>query len=159
MKLITNADQVFENIERLNAELGKEPEISKHFSFVHAWYISLSDPEKPMFGFSKFIGYEELDAAMYLKQYKNLDGRNTEWALKDFSEELHPESPQFEVYYKKLTEWLAELGKTPRNRVRLMIVTARPEARETGDRRLLDLLTAVADMLPLEQRHELRSLL
>ena len=79
-------------------------------------------------------------------------------AKKKFCAELRPGSRQYKAYHDKLTDWLAEFGKTPRNPVRLMILKPNLEhVDETEDRRLLDLLTAVADILPLDQRLELRS--
>lgn len=158
MKLVTKAHQVFENMSNFSRELAKSPELADRLGLVHAWYIDARDPDRPMFGFSKFVGYEALTASTYLREYKTLNGRNTEWALKEFCEELHPESGQYEEYHEKLADWLAEFGKTPRNPVRLMILKSDPEnASEAKDRRLLELLTAVADLLPLDQRHELRS--
>lgn len=158
MKLVTRAEQVLGNMARLSEELVNAPELADHLGYAHAWYIDAENPEQPVFGFSKFIGYVGLDAAAYVKDYKKLDGRNTEWALKEFCEELRPGSPQFEEYHDQLTEWLANFGKTPRNPVRLMVLKAEPQNEEGAeDRRLLELLAAVADMLPLEQRHELRS--
>lgn len=158
MKLVTKAHQVFENMTKLSRELENAPDLAERFGLVHAWYIDARNTDGPIFGFSKFIGYEALTAATYLREYKNLNGRNTEWALKGFCEELHPQSRQYEEYHEKLTDWLAEFGKTPRNPVRLMILKSAPEnVDESEDRRLLELLAAVADLLPLDQRHELRS--
>ena len=158
MKLVTKAHRVFENMANFSRELEKSPELAERFGLVHAWYIDARNADRPIFGFSKFIGYEALTAAAYLREYKNLNGRNTEWALKEFCEELHPQSRQYEEYHEKLTDWLAEFGKTPRTPVRLMILKSAPEnVDEAEDRRLLELLAAVADLLPLDQRHELRS--
>ena len=165
-KLVSNADQALENIRRLSSELAKTPELADRVSMAHAWYIDARDPDYPVFGFSKFIGYKALTGAKYLKltgkKRKNndegLDGRNTEWALKKFSEELREGSRQYKAYHNKLTDWLAEFGKTPRKNVRLLILRPDPEhVDETKDRRLLELLTAVIDFLPLDQRLELRS--
>jgi hypothetical protein len=150
MKLVTKAHQVFENMENLSHELARSPELADRLGLVHAWYIDARDTDHPIFGFSKFIGYEAITADTYLEEYKNLNGRNTEWALKEFCEELHPESRQYGEYHEKLADWLAEFGKTPRNPVRLMILKSNPEnASDAEDRRLLELLAAVADLLPL----------
>lgn len=158
MRLITKAQQVFENMANFSRELATSPELADRLGLVHAWYIDTRNTKHPTFGFSKFIGYEGLTAATYLRDYKNLNGRSTEWALKDFCEELHPNSRPYAAYHAQLTDWLAGYGKTPRNPVRLMVLKAPPEHdTEAQDRRLLDLLAAVADLLPLDQRHELRS--
>ena len=158
MKLVTKTRQVLKNIETLSSELVEAPELAERLGLVHAWYLDARDPDHPTFGFSKFIGYKNPTAAKYLKKYKELNGRSTEWVLKKFCEELHPKSHQYNVYHDKLTDWLAEFGKTPRNPVRLMVL--KPDLDhidQTEDRRLLELLVAVADILPLDQRLELRS--
>jgi len=158
MKLVTKAHQVFENIANLSRELAESPELANRLGLVHAWYIDARHPDRPVFGFSKFIGYENLAVATYLREYRNLNGRNTESALKEFCEELHPDSRRYEEYHEKLADWLAGFEKTPRNPVRLMILISDSQKEgEVEDRRLLELLAAVADLLPLGQRHELRS--
>ena len=158
MKPITKVSQVKKNIETLSRELAKVPELAERLGLVHAWYIDAPDSDHPAFGFSKFIGYEDPTAAKYLKKYKKLDGRSTEWALRKFCEELHPDSRPYNAYHDKLSDWLAEFGKTPRNPVRLMILKPDLEhVDQTEDKRLLELLAAVADILPLDQRLELRS--
>lgn len=157
MKLIKNKDQVFANIERLEEALNNSSELVGRLGFVHAWYVDTRDKNLPRFGFSKFIGYKSLDAQSYLENSNELDGRYTEWALKDFFEELRPGSPTYDHYYKALVEWMGGFGKTPRQTVRLMVL--KPDMVESPvgeDRRLLELLVAVSDLLPVDQRHELR---
>lgn len=158
MILVTQHDQVINNMANLQTELKKAPYLADRFGLVHAWYIDNRNPEKPVFGFSKFIGYKDLTAADYLTNSKELDGRNTEWALKNFCEELLPDSPQYIKFLRKLTDWLAEYGKKPRSAVRLMILNSDiEESNETEDKRLFNLMVEVADLLPLDQRHELRA--
>ncbi len=160
MQLVTKLHQVRNNIRTFADELAHSPELVDRLGMVHAWYIDASDPENPAYGFSKFIGYRKLDAATYLADYKNLNGRSTEWALKSFSEELAVASPSYKKYHDQLSDWLSEFGKSPRNPVRLMLLN--PDEDQTSpqeDRRLLDLMIAVADLLPIEQRHDLRACL
>jgi hypothetical protein len=158
MGLIATKDQALNNIERLEKELDKSPELVGRLGFVHAWYVDTRDKDRPRFGFSKFIGYKSLDGQSYLKNSNDLDGRYTEWALKDFFEELRPGSSNFEKYYEALVEWLNRFGKTPRKTVRLMVLRQdMAEVTPGEDRRLLDLMIATADLLSVEQRHELRN--
>lgn len=155
MELVTTSDQVRDAIAKLNEDLQAVPELANRTKLVHTWIIDATEPDKPKFGFSKWAGYVRLDAETYLNNYKLLNGRNTEWALKGLCSEIHPSSKQYRTYHRALSEWLAAFGKTPRNPVRLMVLEAEQE--ETADdRTLLDLLIAVADTLPLAQRHELR---
>jgi hypothetical protein len=158
MKVVTKADQALQNISRLQDELSNSPELVNRLGFVHAWYVDARDAENPLFGFSKFIGYQGLTADKYIAKHQELDGRNTEWVLKDFFDELRPGTPDFRHYHERLTEWLGGLGKTPRKTVRLMVLKpAFHEEATTEDKRLLDLLVAAADLLPLSQRQELRA--
>lgn len=158
MKLVTTVSQVLNNISTLSLELDNTPELVDRVGLVHTWYIDARDREDPKYGFSKFVGYQGLDAETYLRNYKKLNGRNTEWALRDMCEELRPGSPEYLRYHEALVDWLAGFSKKPRNPVRLMLL--KPEIRnqpQSEDRRLLELISAAADLLPLDQRHELRS--
>lgn len=165
-KLVTTLDAALAGITRLNDSLDKHPELADRLGQAHAYYVLEGSDEEPLFGFSKFVGYEQMTAEMYLRDYKILDGRNTEHALSKWFEEVRPGSPAYKELFAQLSDWLAQYGKRPRGgksqQVRLMVV--RPEFRgrsETAkeDRRLLDLLIAVADSLPTNQRHELRAAL
>ncbi|GAA4774520.1 hypothetical protein GCM10023219_22480 [Stakelama sediminis] len=158
MKLITSADEVLNNIHALQTELAQSDGLVDRLGYVHAWYVDTGNPELPLFGFSKFIGYKGLTAEKYLRKYKALDGRNTEWALKDYFDEIRPDSPDFRRYRHQLSDWLSGFGRAPRKTIRIMLL--KPEYREadaTEDRRLLELLMAVSDMLTPAQRQELRS--
>lgn len=166
MKLAQSLDSVLDAIRRLNVDLNNHPELADRLGLAHAFYVLEQDGEAPLFGFSKFVGYEKLSAEQYLNNYGNLDGRNTEHALKPWFEEVRPGTPEYARLYSKLEQWLDQYGKRPRGgeaqKTRIMVV--RPELRETRvgtteDRRLLKLMLAVADMLPVTQRHELRAAL
>ena len=157
MKPITKATEALENITRLQEELGKSADLAERLGLVHAWYVDTRDPTKPLFGFSKFVGYQSLDAETYLRDSKELDGRNTEWILKDFFDEVEPNTQRFEDYRNELVHWLAQFGKTPRKKIRLMVL--KPELREKDEvenRKILELLVAVAADLPAHQRQELK---
>jgi len=163
--LVTKLDSALSAIGTLNASLHDHPELADRLGQAHAFYV-LENEEKPLFGFSKFVGYDGLTPEDYLRDYKALDGRNTEHALSRWFEELRFGTPAYEELFEQLTEWLAEFGKRPRGgksqKVRLMVL--RPEYRETtasngDDRRLLELMLAVADLLPANQRLELRAAL
>lgn len=158
MRLVVTAREAIEGIRRLQAEVARAPALADRLGLAHAYYIDDHDPDRPLFGFSKWIGYWGLTAETYLATYEALNGRNTEWALREFFIELHPGTPDYRAYHARLTDWLAQFGKAPRKKVRLMAL--KPEFREAApageDRRLLDLMIAVADLLPIEQRLALR---
>ena len=166
MKLAQSLDSVLDAIRRLNGALDSHPALADRLGLAHAFYVLERDGEVPLFGFSKFVGYEKLSAEQYLDNYSVLDGRNTEYALKPWFDEVRPGTADYARLYSQLEAWLDQYGKRPRGgkaqKVRIMVV--RPELREARpgapeDRRLLDLMLAVADLLPVTQRHELRAAL
>ena len=166
MKLAQSLDSVLAAIRQLNADLDSHPALADRLGLAHAFYVLEPDGGSPLFGFSKFVGYEKLSAEQYLNNYGELNGRNTEHALKPWFDEVRPSTPEYARLYSELEAWLEQYGKRPRGgeaqKVRIMVV--RPELREarsgkSEDRRLLELMLAVADLLPVTQRHELRAAL
>ena len=162
-KLASNLANVLTSIKRLNDSLPNYPDLADRLGHAHAFYVFEQEDDKPLFGFSKFVGYDSLTPEQYLTDYKSLDGRNTEQVLSRWFEELRHGSPTYEARFEQLSNWMAQFGKRPRSggkqQVRLM--TVRPEFQQKvnpkiEDRRLLDLLMAVADTLSTNQRHILR---
>lgn len=165
-KLVTSLDAALAGIKTLNDSLDEYPELVERLGQAHAYYVLERPDGEPLFGFSKFVGYQDMTAEKYLNNYRDLNGHNTEAVLSNWFEEVRPGSSSYSKLFGQLSAWLSEYGKRPRagehQQVRLMVV--RPEFRERveasgGDRRLLDLLIAVADTLPTHQRLELRSAL
>lgn len=165
-RLVGNVADALAGIRKLNDWVSEYPDLAERLGQAHAYYVLEQPDDEPLFGFSKFVGYLDMTPERYLRDYKKLDGRNTEFALSHWFEEVKPGSPTYKALHAKLSDWLAEYGKRPRGgssqQVRLMVL--RPEFREPDqsraeDRRLLDLLIAVADTLPASQRHELRAAL
>jgi len=160
MQLVTTPEEAINNINRLQLELDRSPKLAGRLRQAHAFYIDDRGTNGPLFGFSKFVGYVGLDAETYLDGAHERSGTNTEHALSSFFEELPRGSKLYRSYHAKLTDWLGRYGKSPRKDVRLMVL--KPEHRgevqeEDPDRRLLDLMVSVADLLPAQQRQELRA--
>lgn len=164
--LASNLASVQDSIKRLNVSLPDHPELVGRLGQAHAFYVLEQGDDEPLFGFSKFVGYDGLTPESYLKNYKSLDGRNTEHALTQWFEEVRYGSPTYDELFEKLRTWLAQYGKRPRGgaaqKTRIMVV--RPKYQnstddKSEDRRVLELLIAVADTLPANQRHELRAAL
>jgi len=164
--LVTTATDVLTAIRTLNDTLPDHPELAGRLGQAHAYYILEQGSEEPLFGFSKFVGYKNLSPEQYLRDYKHIGDGKTEKALSAWFEELTYGSPAYLEYFEKLTVWLAKYDKRPRSgekqKTRLMLL--KPEfsdldQAETEDRKLLDLIIAVADLLPANQRHELRGVL
>lgn len=166
MKLARDLETVLDAIRQLNSELPNHPELADRLGLVHAFYVLEEENQEPLFGFSKFVGYENLTAKKYLNIYNDLNGLNTEHSLKTWFDEVKKGTPQYDRLYSALESWLGQFGKRPRGgdtqKVRIMIV--KPELREPRsmageDRRLLSLMIAVADLLSAAQRVELRAAL
>lgn len=165
MKLVTKFEDVISAIKTLNDSLDSNPELVGRLGQAHAYYAVDDDRGQTSFGFSKFVGYAGLSARSYLANYKELDGRKTEDALRAWFEELRYGSPAYEAKFDELHDWLAQFGKKPRGggqqKIRIMVL--KPDYHATiltgDDRKLLELLVAVADTLPIHQRHELRAAL
>ncbi len=164
-KLVSNHEQVLKAIRLLNQSLEIDPILADRLGQAHAFYVDYDDGGEPLFGFSKFVGYADLSPQAYIRQYKSLDGRNTEHALAPWFDEVSPGSKLYAELYGKLASWMGRYGKRPRGgktqHLRIMVV--KPEykspAREADDRALLDLLIKVVGMLPTHQRQELRAIM
>ena len=166
MKLVTTLEEAVAGIGGLQNALDERPELADRLGQAHAYYVLEQPGGDTLFGFSKYVGYAEMTASAYLHDYKALDGRNTEHALAKWFEEVRPGSSGYNELHQKLSEWLAHYGKRPRGgkSQSVRIMTIRPEFRRSAkskaqDRKVLDLLIAVAETLPLNQRHELRAAL
>lgn len=160
MQLVTSSKEAIANVGRLQLELDSSPKLAGRLGQAHAFYIDDRVADGPLFGFSKFVGYVGLDAETYLDSAQERSGTSTEHALSAFFEELPQRSKLYKFYYAKLTEWLTRYDKSPRKNVRLMVL--KPEHREEAqekdtDRRLLNLMVSVADLLSAQQRQELRA--
>lgn len=162
--LVGSLNEVAKGIETLNDSLPHHPLLADRLSQAHAYYVIDGPDREPLFGFSKFVGYAGMTAPEYLANYKKLDGRNTENVLVKWFEELKYGSSNYNALRVKLDGWLQQYGQRPREgakqKVRIMVL--RPEFLDelhpsSQDRKLLELLMAVADQLPISQRHELRA--
>ena len=165
-QIVQSPDEAMQAIRLLNQELPHSPELAGRLGQAHAYYVLDEDSREPLFGFSKFVGYKALTAKSYLRDYKNLTGINTEHALSAWFEEVRHGSSQYNELIQKLSTWMGQYGKRPRQgasqKLRLMVLKPQfrtPVAASDGDRDLLKLLIAVAGQLPTHQRLELRAAL
>jgi hypothetical protein len=163
-KLVSDIDSALAGIRSFNSHLPNFPLLADRLGQAHAFYVIEQENGEPLFAFSKYVGYDKITPEIYLRDYKELDGRNTEHALSKWFEEVRLGTPAYNELITKLTDLLSFYGKRPRSgksqQVRLMVV--RPEYREKDlpqdhDRKLLELLIAVANTLPTSQRHVLRA--
>jgi len=127
---VTNPNSVCDAIERLNEGLPNYPALAARLGMARAYYVSNRKDKKPLFGFSRFVGHEGMTPKKYIEEYGSRKDRNTEHALSRWFEELRFGSEPYRVMHKDLAEWLAQYGKRPRKKVRIMVL--RPEFQETS---------------------------
>ena len=164
--IVRSSDDAVAGIKALNSELPKSADLAARLGQAHAFYVIDEDDKEPLFGFSKFVGYQSLTAETYLRDYKELTGINTEHALSQWFDEVPYNSVLYKALFSKLCAWMAEYGKRPRqgNSQKLRLMILKPECRyqysRPDDRRdLLNLLIAVANQLPSALRMELKATL
>jgi hypothetical protein len=94
-----------------------------------AWYALRAEKEW-LFGPSKFIGYDDLNAKKYLEREKGsgLDGRVTESVLQKWAELVEEGHPKYDELHTALNEFCARFGKKPNSRARISIVKTKDEA-------------------------------
>lgn len=108
--LVTDYDQVVENVLRFNEELRGSVGLQRRLSHFRAWYYI---PEKDAVGPSKFIGYQGMNAVRYLEG--GLDGKETEAAacLPRWFSRLQEGTPEYRRISEKVSNLLEGFHKKP----------------------------------------------
>jgi hypothetical protein len=92
-------------------------------SHTRAWY-ALKTNKGWIFGPSKFVGYEDMDAKQYLEQERGtLDGRITEGVLQRWADLIEEGRPEYAELHHALNEFCARFGKKPSKLARISLVT------------------------------------
>src|SRR5437867_7352836 len=161
LKIVTTPAQAFANIRTFESELAKSPELRDRLPYARAWYADKDVDGQWHFGPSKFIGHQDIDAALYLKEADQADGRRTEAQLQSYFSVVDAGNPLYAELHSALVSFLAKYGKTPSTKAR--INAQRPRRRlfldkteYAGDDDLVRLLVAVASKLPEAQLRDLR---
>src|SRR5437763_900159 len=90
-RLISSADRLQAGIKEYYDEA---QEMADVMPYNRAWYAVRAKKEW-LFGPSKFVGYDDLNAKEYLKQANSLDGRVTEGVLEKWSELVEEGHPKY----------------------------------------------------------------
>jgi hypothetical protein len=141
------------NIDRFANEVHRSPELQNRLAYARAWYAHRDEDGRWLFGPSKFVGYKGLDAALYIDNTKDNDGRRTEAQLEQWFTVVDPSSPLHEELNAALFAFLAKYGKAPSTKARINILKEVFEASVTSDKNdpneaLVELLATVAKSLP-----------
>ena len=132
--LVDSVDEVLDNIETFNAEIGEYEGLQNRLSQFKHWYYS---KKLKLFGPSKFVGYKSIcnkktNAGNYLraagvyvmiqgkKHYKAIDGRRTEPRLREaLNLTCLPSQKELE---DQLADFLNTYGKEPKKGATITIV-------------------------------------
>ncbi|MEQ8652416.1 MAG: hypothetical protein RIC87_08130 [Kiloniellales bacterium] len=133
-ELVTNKNQVIQNIVRFNEEIITAPMdsilVSRLSQFI-SWYAIDQFGEDPLFGPSKFIGYVNMDCNKYENMSTEcLHGSNTESRLKKWflpvkvnDGSILGNIPILDLpIYISLKEFLNRFGKLPRKNARISML-------------------------------------
>lgn len=159
-QLVVAPHQAIENILGFHKDLAGSMELQDRLPYARAWYAYQDDLGAWHFGPSKFIGYKGMTAQEYLDEDPR-DGRRTERQLRQWFSPLEPDSDVYHEVNDALIEFLNRYGKTPSAKMRISITNEHrekllTEGAETIPSTVVDMMLAVARMLPPEQRERLR---
>jgi hypothetical protein len=162
LKIVSVPVQAFANILKFEAELQSTPQMQGRLAYARSWYAHRDQNGEWHFAPSKFVGYQDIDAATYLNSAEDTDGRRTEAQLQSFFKPVDAGSPLEAELNTALVAFLAKYGKTPSTKARVNVYRAFrhvnsglvPE-NEVGDH-VIELMVEVARRLPERQFRLLR---
>lgn len=110
-ELVTDPSQVMINIETFSDETSN-PALRDMLAYVRHWYAVESPGKGWLFAPSKFIGYVDMSAKKYVKEFDHLDGRVTEKILDQWFIELDRNDELTHKIELKIRAFLARHGKS-----------------------------------------------
>jgi hypothetical protein len=162
LTIVTTPRQAFDNIEKFEAELKKNPELQARLAYARAWYARQDQSGKWFFAPSKFVGYQGIDAQTYLEA-EGIDGRRTEVQLQMWFRVIDSASPLHDELNSKLVLLLAPYGKAPSTKARINVERQRRRlspvatSESAAHDAIVSLMVAVAKTLPSEHFESLHS--
>lgn len=160
--IASKPDTVLNNVTRFGGEVRKSPALQGRLAYARAWYAHKSSRGEWLFGPSKFVGYEGLNAKTYIESAESRDGRRTEAQLQDWFTVVDRSSPIYDELNTALVAFLASFGKVPSTLMRINVLKdlcneASNEKQTDPHELVVDLMVAVAKTLPPSYRSRLRS--
>ena len=158
IRVATKPEHVVKSIKSFQVQVRSregDNELARTLSHFRAWY-AIEDAGKWIFGPSKFVGYVNLTAETYIATAANLNGRQTEAALKPWFVQVL-DGPRHEELREKLHAFLAEFGKQPSRAMRLSVLRdeeTSPSRDQGSD--VAGALLILYRELPENARHEFR---
>jgi hypothetical protein len=161
LKMVATPEQVLDNIRKFEVEVKGSPDLQARLAYARAWYAEKDERGRWHFGPSKFIGYQDIDAKIYLAKAEDSDGRRTEAQLQSWFKVVGAETALHAELTSALVTFLSQYGKAPSTKARISVGRERRrlflsgnEGGGTSD--VVRLIVAVAKNLPEEEFRELR---
>jgi len=120
-QLISNLDEAKANIDRYEHQLAKSPELQAIMSYARSWHGYLASDGNWRVAPSKFVGYENNNAAAYLRLHRERDGRRTERALSTWFDIVEPGSAAYEDITAAVLRLFAKYGRAPNKLLRVNV--------------------------------------
>lgn len=147
---VSRPSEVATNIRRFADELPGSPGLQATLGYVHAWYALQGDNGHWLFAPSKFVGYRDNTAKLYLDTFRKApDGGRPERTLGSMFEPVDPDSSLGRVVMDALVDYLGDYGRTPRRRVRISVVSdeaGEASAPTAPERALLSRISTVPEV-------------
>ena len=152
ISLVRNAKQASENIVKFQREVLVDDDVNvlvDTLSHFRAWYAMEYEGDW-IFGPSKFIGYENMDVAIYENNNHVMDGRQTELVLGQWFEPV--KSDLQEELETALHDFLSNFGKRPSKLARISV----QQYSNKDAMGMVEALLGVYRALPEHQQKEFR---
>jgi len=162
VRLVSNSDQVRASHATYQREMTSLRGTSKRplidvMSYTLSWIAIHDNQGKYTFAPSKFAGYRDMTAETYDRNYnKEMDGRETEVAIKDWIRVMAKGDPGYDAARDQLFDFCAKFGKKPNGRCRIsLLLDADHQEEEKPPSRIVELLVEVYKTLPAIQQRDL----
>jgi uncharacterized protein (DUF433 family) len=122
--LVNGSSDALRNITEFARAVSQSKPLRERLGYFRAWYAAKTE-DGWAFGPSKFIGYQAIDAAAYIRIAKAegpADGRRTEKHLAKWFEEVDADSILGRELHSALTEFLRSWGAQPNTLARINVL-------------------------------------
>jgi hypothetical protein len=148
--LVHSVDSATANISTFNGILnsGRHPDVSRLLPHVQSWYVIEADGGY-LFGPSKFIGYANMTADLYVQETGaagRLDGRVTEKKMAGWATPITSDDERHEVLHTALARFCADYGAFPNKRARISLFERSRECQVTEAEQVKALSVLIATL-------------
>lgn len=145
------------SIQKFRSEVEGNLALQRVLGYARAWYAVKDAQGVWTFAPSKFAGYESMTGDIYVKNYKNMNGRETERVLGEWYTFVDSGHPLYSNLNTKLKEFLEQYDKSPSSASRIGIANHLYEIELIGEdylrqRQIADLIVVVGRGLSAKER-------